>query len=147
VSVDSLTLATLRDLELRLLSPDVRSDPTRLGALLHAEFYEVGASGRAYTRAEVLVECRRAAPSGSTWVQDFLAQEVLVGIILLRYRSAQISSDGATSRHALRTSLWQNAASGWQLRFHQGTPTDPFEKHTTEEHRGTNQDLWNSRPP
>jgi hypothetical protein len=125
------TLAILRDLELRLLLPEVRSDPARLGALLHTDFYEVGASGRTYARDEVLAEFRRAPPEYSIWAQDFDTQEVALGISLLRYQSAHVDSEGTLSRHATRTSLWQYSGSRWQLRFHQGTLTVPFEKHAT----------------
>jgi hypothetical protein len=125
------TLATLRDLELRLLLPEVRSDPARLGTLLHPDFYEIGASGRTYARDEVLAEFRGALPEYSIWAQDFDIQEVAVGMWLLRYQSAHVDTDGTLSRHATRTSLWQYTGSRWQLRFHQGTLTAPFEKHAT----------------
>ncbi|MGW0609274.1 DUF4440 domain-containing protein [Streptomyces sp. NPDC002788] len=40
--------------ELALLDPDVRRFPERVGALLHPEFHEFGASGRRWSRAAIL---------------------------------------------------------------------------------------------
>lgn len=126
-----MLLVTLRDLELRLLSPEVRSDPDQLETLLHPDFHEVGASGTVYTRVEVLAEFRGAPPTYSVWAQDFEAREVVDGVTLLSYLSAHMSADGALSRHAARTSLWQYIGSRWQIRFHQGTLTSPFTRRAT----------------
>jgi hypothetical protein len=35
-----------------------------------------------------------------------------------------VGADGSRHRHTLRSSLWQRSSRGWQLRFHQGTPTE-----------------------
>jgi hypothetical protein len=128
---DAALLSTLRDLELRLLRPEVRSDPLQLGALLHRDFVEIGAGGKVYTRDEVLAEFRGSPPKYSIWAQDFAVQTVASGVALLRYRSAHIERGDVLSRHVARTSLWQYAGGQWWLRFHQGTATAPFEKHPT----------------
>ena len=128
---DASLLSTLRDLERNLHRSDVRSDPERLGALLHCDFYEVGASGKIYSRDEVLVEFRDAPPPYEVWAQDFECHEVVEGGALLQYRSAHIGAGSSLSRHVARTSLWQCNQGRWQLRYHHGTPTDPFEKHAT----------------
>jgi len=94
VAWETPLLSTLRDLELRLIRPEVRSDPDQLGALLHADFHEVGASGRVYTREEVLAEYRGAPPSYVVRVHDFEVQEVLAGVALLRFRSAHVVAGG-----------------------------------------------------
>ena len=127
----SSLLDTLRELERRLFRPEVRSDPTQLEALLHPSFVEVGASGRTYLREEVLAEFRNNPPGDVVWAQEFYVEAVDDCVALLRYRSAHIGSSGALSRFVSRTSLWQRMGSGWQIRFHQGTPTDQFAKHAT----------------
>jgi hypothetical protein len=33
--------------------------------------------------------------------------------------------DGMLERHALRASIWKCSPDGWQIVFHQGTPTTP----------------------
>jgi len=79
-------LSELQSLEVELHSPAARKSRDRLNALLHADYLELGRSGRRYTKANVL-------------------------------------PDGAHERHTLRTSIWQWTEQGWQMRFHQGTPT------------------------
>jgi hypothetical protein len=122
---------TLRGLERRLLRPEVRSDAAQLGKLLHPSFTEVGAGGRTYSRDEVLAEFRDTPPSYAVWAQDFQAEVVLDDIVMLKYKSAHIDESGKLTRFVLRTSLWQRTGAAWQVRFHQGTPTDEFEKHAT----------------
>lgn len=48
-------------------------------------------------------------------------------IALLTYRSAQMLANGTLDRFTLRTSVWERTTRGWQISFHQGTPTAPYE--------------------
>ncbi len=116
----------LRDLEVTLHQPDVRSDMDRLDELLHDSFTEFGRSGRCYDKADVLNALPLKKSTGTIWSQDFSMAEVAEGIVLLTYRSAHLNTKGELSRHTLRSSLWQRMERGWQVRFHQGTPTDVF---------------------
>lgn len=116
--------AELRALELRLQQADVRSDPAALGRLLHADFTEIGRSGCAYTRAEMLARLLAPEPQPAVTVSDAFALSALApGVALLNYRSAHRAADGGLQRHTLRSSLWLHTPQGWQLRFHQGTAT------------------------
>jgi hypothetical protein len=45
------------------------------------------------------------------------------GVALLTYLSAHMNVSGNLHRHTLRSSIWVRTAAGWQIRFHQGTPT------------------------
>lgn len=117
-------LIHLRDLEVALHQPDVRSDTERLDELLHDSFVEFGRSGRSYNKADILRELPLQRPSGTLWSQDFSVVEIAAGVALLTYRSADLDANGEMSRHTLRASLWQRTARGWQMRFHQGTPTE-----------------------
>lgn len=121
----------LKELEQRLLRPEVRSDPEQLGLLLHPSFTEIGAGGKIYSREEVLAEFRDTPPGYAVWAQDFLADALRDDVVLLTYKSAHIDGSGKLSRFVSRTSLWQRTGAGWQMRFHQGTPTDEFEQHET----------------
>jgi hypothetical protein len=62
--------------------------------------------------------------------QDFEHEQLAAGLALLTYRSAHVKAGGAIERHTLRASLWELTEIGWQLRFHQGTPTEAFEVRT-----------------
>jgi hypothetical protein len=124
-------LAELRELEIALHQPGVRSDPVQLGALLHPAFREVGRSGMEYARASLLQQFQGQQESYEIWAQDFHLDELAPGMALLTYRSAHLADAGRLERHAVRTSIWQLTPSGWKMRFHQGTPTMEFEKHAT----------------
>ena len=124
----SALLDTLRKLEVETHQPHVRADPRKLELFLHPNFFEVGRSGALYSRDSVLAEFTHRPPFYRVWAQDFQIESVTEGLALLTYRSAHIADDGALDRHTLRTSLWQSTAQGWQLRFHQGTPSAAFEK-------------------
>ena len=119
-------LRILRALEVALHTPEVRSDRHRLGPLLHPDFREIGRSGAQYARADVLAEFAEAPPTYRVWSQDFAVELLSEHIALLTYRTAHIGEGERLERHTMRTSLWQLTESGWQMRFHQGTPCDAF---------------------
>lgn len=124
--MNAALLDTLRSLELELHLPAVRSDAGALARLLHADFAEIGRSGRAYTRAEMvahLLEPDDAQPPVTIVAEAFVLSELAPGVALLNYRSAHRAADGGLQRHTLRSSLWLHTPQGWQLRFHQGTAT------------------------
>lgn len=121
----------LRELEVALHQPDVRRDPARLDELLHESFAEFGRSGRSYSRADILEFLRNEVPQGPVWSQEFTVTEIAEGIALLTYKSAYVDANGELRHHSLRSSLWQCTTRGWQMRFHQGTPTDAFAKNAT----------------
>lgn len=120
-------LEQLSALELALQRPEVRGDVQALEALLHPQFGEIGRSGRRYSRAAIIELLLAETPStGSTLSQDFSLQLLAEDVALLGYRSAHRGADGGLVRHTWRHSIWQRAVDGgWQLRFHQGTPTEP----------------------
>lgn len=121
-------LTELQRLESELHHPGVRLDEPRLQALLHADFREVGRSGRGYDRATLvrfLAEQGRSATYPEDVVSDCFAVQALGPTsALLTYRSAHRLPDGPLTQHTLRSSVWVNEGRGWQLLYHQGTPAD-----------------------
>jgi len=118
---------TLWALEVALHQPQVRSDAGRLSELLHPCFREFGRSGRVYSRDETFTELAADGQAHEISSQDFRLEMLTSELVLLTYRSAHVLASGVLERHALRSSLWQLTESGWQLRFHQGTPTEAFQ--------------------
>jgi len=127
----TVLLDTLRELEVETHQAHVRGDSIRLGEFLHPNFFEIGCSGAIYSRDEVLAEFSNCLPPYRVWSQDFGMESLTEQLALLTYKAAHISAAGTLERHTLRASLWQRTDQGWQLRFHQGTPTGGFEKHAT----------------
>lgn len=123
--MDPDLLRTLRSLEAALHQPAIRGDAVRLRELLHPRFREFGRSGREYSRDDVLAE---PLDQPQILSQDYRLDQLSERLALLTYRSAHVTANGALERHSLRSSLWELTEGGeWQLRFHQGTPTEAFE--------------------
>ncbi len=121
----------MSSLETRLHSPAVRADKAQLEELLHADFFEIGRSGTSYYRRDIIEQLLNQKDHGSIWAQDFELSMPAYSVALLVYKSAHIDAQGGLTLHALRSSMWQYDAYGWQLRFHQGTPTVAFAKDET----------------
>ena len=81
-------------------------------------FWEVGASGRRYSRQFVLdeLEKRYANPAEDLWqTRDFHCLEIAADNYLLTYTLLQ----GA--RVTRRSTIWRRTAEGWKIVYHQGT--------------------------
>lgn len=92
-----------------------RADLERMTA---EEFWEVGASGRRYSREEVLdlIEKRGVTAPGEDWrMWDFRCQEIEADNYLLTYTLAQ------GPRVTRRSTIWRRTDEGWKIVFHQGT--------------------------
>ena len=138
-------VTSLEALERELHAVNKHSAGPRLEALLHRQFVEIGRSGRRFTRDEVIDEVLTSEDRPVVWSQDYGAFIVAPGCALLTYRSAHVLADGQLSQSSLRSSLWQQTASGWALRFHQATPTPAFEKADIRQPRGRVRPLRTSR--
>lgn len=130
MEVVQVLLEKLKELEGSLHDPQVRCNSKWLGALLHSSFRELGRSGTEYTRQEILSHVSSEEPQPSIWAQDYVLEILSEGLALLTYRSAHVDECAELQRYTNRASLWQLTEDGWKMRFHQGTPTQPFEKHT-----------------
>jgi hypothetical protein len=123
--VDSVQQA-LQALECELHQSSARADAGRLAELLHADFHEFGRSGRVYTRAEILALLTSETTPITVLAQDFKLTELGLDVYLLSYRSAHLRPDGGLLHHTNRSSIWRRTPAGWQMVFHQGTPTAEF---------------------
>jgi ribonuclease HI len=101
------------DLERALLSDAVRADPDAVAALLDPLWTEFGASGRRWSRAEMLATI---APIGDLDLEVLSVEPLAPDVVLLLWRCL---TDAGSS---LRSSVWVRSAGRWRQRFHQGTP-------------------------
>lgn len=115
-------LLELQGLEVELHHPGVRCSRERLEQLLHPEFDEVGRSGRWYSRETVINFLSTQELHPDVVSQGFAVAELVAGVALLTYRSAQLGPDKNSQTHTLRSSIWLQTGKDWQLRHHQGTP-------------------------
>jgi hypothetical protein len=88
-----------------------------------AGFWEVGASGRRYSREyviDLLVE-RHAAPVDDFWeTNDFRCLALGPDTYLLTYTLVQ-----NRTRVTRRATIWRHTREGWKSLYHQGTMVEP----------------------
>jgi hypothetical protein len=112
----------LRKLEEMLWRAETRYDNTLMDKLFAQDFFEFGRSGKRYTRTELMLD-----PAPSTKIdavlplKNFKARLLSHNVVQLNYVSEV--TNGEETQRANRSSIWSMTDSGWQLRFHQGTPT------------------------
>lgn len=83
------------------------------------DFWEVGASGRRYSRSYALdeLEKRHAGPHSDVWeTADFHCRRLAADVYLLTYTLLQDKK-----RRTRRSTIWQRTAEGWKIVYHQGT--------------------------
>jgi hypothetical protein len=113
------TLAELLRLEPIFHWPPSEMTQPHLEAMTAADFWEVGASGRRYSRAFCLkvLEERRSKLESSVWkIRDAWCRRLAGDVYLLTYTLLQ-----GEVRLTRRSTIWEKAASGWRIVFHQGT--------------------------
>lgn len=81
------------------------------------EFWEVGASGRRYSRDFILRNAEKfAGVNATSWEQsDHALRQLGTDTYLLTYTLKQ------TDRLTRRATIWQKTAEGWRILYHQGT--------------------------
>jgi hypothetical protein len=119
-----MLLEELIRLETELHKHQTRCNRQRMEQLLHPQFMEFGRFGERYSREEVLNEFRVGEILPPIHAENFEVMELAEGVALLTYVSAHVNYEGKLHRHSVRSSIWIKTDAGWQMRFHQGTPTD-----------------------
>jgi hypothetical protein len=87
-------------------------------AMCDADFWEVGASGRRYSREYVLdtLEQRHRHPHDDHWeTSEFHVSEIAADLYLLTYMLKQ------DERMTRRCTIWRHTSDGWKIVYHQGT--------------------------
>ena len=111
-------LAELRVMEDRFHAASHVATPEDFGRIVAPDFWEIGASGKRYSRAfclEVLSQ-RAAKPPEEAWItRDWQVRALGPDHALLTYTLEQ------PGRVTLRSTVWRRTADGWQAVFHQGT--------------------------
>jgi hypothetical protein len=115
---DRPVLEELRRREPIFHRPEVASSRADFEAMTARDFWEIGASGRRYSRKYVLdtLEARQENPLEDTFeASDFYCRELSRDLYLLTYTLLQ------GERKTRRATIWQRSPAGWKVLFHQGT--------------------------
>ena len=111
-------LEQLREREPIFHRPEFGTTRADFEAMTEPDFWEVGASGRRYSREYVLdvLEERYRQPLDDDWQSsDFHCREIAADNYLLTYTLQQ------GPRLTRRATLWRHTAQGWKIVYHQGT--------------------------
>lgn len=99
--------------------PEFGTSRTDFEKMMVEDFWEVGASGRRYSRKFVLdeLEKRFFVAHNDVWeTRDFYCRRLGADVYLLTYTLLQ---DNA--RLTRRSTIWQKTVDGWTIVYHQGT--------------------------
>jgi hypothetical protein len=113
---------TLLALELALARRDEAAIPGGYEAVLHEAFMEYGASGRTWTRDEILGLVRGSPITDAISIEAFGADELAPGVYLATFDTVWVDPAGGREVRRHRSSIWIRTGDRYQVRFHQGTP-------------------------
>ena len=104
----------IEQLERELSSPHVRSDASRIRALLTDDFEEVGTSGKPHSRKDVL-DTIGGSGDAAYDLSDFSFVRLSASSVLTKYTA---SKDGQPTR---RASVWVFRDGSWRMCYHQSS--------------------------
>jgi hypothetical protein len=110
----------LFELEQRLAQVDRRLSAEDAGSLIAEDFVEFGASGKVWSKAEIIAAMSQWAPMERI-VENFSVRELSASVCLVTYKVIGVTEDRRNSHFTLRSSIWRYTGEGWQIVFHQGT--------------------------
>ena len=110
----------LFELEQRLAQVDRRLSAEDAGSLIAEDFVEFGASGKVWSKAEIIAAMSQWAPIERI-VEDFRVRVLSASICLVTYKVIGVTKDRQASPFSLRSSIWRYTGERWQIVFHQGT--------------------------
>ena len=110
----------LQTLEENLWKSETRFDMDWMERTLASDFLEFGRSGRVYSRNETL-GLESQPIDARLPLENFKARLIGPDVALVTYISAV--AYGGVVELGNRSSIWSRTERGWELRFHQGTPT------------------------
>jgi hypothetical protein len=101
-------------------NPEVGSTTAEFERSMARDYWEVGASGRRYSRAFVLRELTKSVPyvdaAAAGWqTSEFGLRRLGPATYLLTYTLDQVG------RRTRRSTIWRSSEDGWQILYHQGT--------------------------
>jgi hypothetical protein len=118
---DPSFLGILEDLKARepiFHHPEFGTTRADFEGMMSADFWEVGTSGRRYSKEFILAELQRryVGEYVDHWeTHDFHCRKLAEDVYLLTYTLFQ------PERTTRRATIWHKTPAGWKIVFHQGT--------------------------
>ncbi|MGK2877651.1 MAG: DUF4440 domain-containing protein [Solirubrobacterales bacterium] len=120
-------VSALSDREPIFHNDPANADRAYLEALIAEDYFEIGGSGRVYSRDRVIdtVVDRydRKEPPVPYELDDFAVRQIAPQMYLATYTLSQ--PDGHETRVTRRSTIWTDSSGEWQVVHHQGTVVAP----------------------
>lgn len=118
---------TIKDLELSLLNPEVRSSREKLNRLISDDFIEFGTSGNKYTKNDILERLPNTLDRIEYKVGDFSVSTPSENIAITNFKTEKIIN-GKDKVFSKRSSHWRKTNGEWQMYLHEATRIDQIVK-------------------
>jgi hypothetical protein len=109
--------ATIKELELSLLKPEVRSSKEALDKLLAEDFIEIGTSGATYTKQDILERLPNNTDSVDYTVTDFTVEIPDENTAITTFKTIRVTND-TDIIISQRSSHWRNTDGHWKIFSH-----------------------------
>ena len=110
----------IKGLETELLQPAVRTNPVRVAELLADDYFEIGESGKRYTKRDVLEALNNEAET-EFMIDKFAIIPFGPDTVLATYLVRKFIRKSRRESSSRRSSLWRRSDGCWKMVFHQGT--------------------------
>ncbi|MQF65086.1 DUF4440 domain-containing protein [SAR202 cluster bacterium AC-409-J13_OGT_754m] len=110
----------IRELEIQILTPEIRASRIVMSKMLSDDFMEFGGSGQIYNKAEI-IEALAQNPNVSSSLKDFSLINLGDNIALATFKVVKQEDHHANLIYSLRSSIWRLENEIWKLVFHQST--------------------------
>jgi hypothetical protein len=107
-------------LEQQLAQAGGRLSVEDASSLIAEDFVEFGASGKVWSKAEIIAAMSQWTPSDRI-VANFRVRELSASVCLITYESIAVTKQRKDPLPSLRSSIWRRTSDRWEIVFHQGT--------------------------
>jgi len=111
----------IKQLELKLLHLDLKTEPELINDLLSHDFEEISQSGKINTRRDV-VDWLIHKDIHLQWsLNDFRIRMLADELVMAMYTAQKMNDRNNLSKGSMRTSIWRRQGSAWKMIFHQAS--------------------------
>ena len=111
----------IKQLELKLLHLDLKTEPELINDLLSHDFEEISQSGKINARRDV-VDWLIHKDIHLQWsLNDFRIRMLADELVMAMYTAQKMNDRNNLSKGSMRTSIWQRQGGTWKMIFHQAS--------------------------
>ena len=111
----------IKQLELKLLHLDLKTEPELINDLLSHDFEEISQSGKINARRDV-VDWLIHKDIHLQWsLNDFRIRMLTDELVMAMYTAQKMNDRNNLSKGSMRTSIWQRQGGAWKMIFHQAS--------------------------